>query len=155
LTESIKTDGYIRGDTWIYSVNTDASQREKLVNIEGHPDSISNIVLNPDMKNVFYVKEISQTDTVLGIAWKDPKVREEVEALALEYPVGSIDIDDKKRIGITENIANIVMTAVMTTNSGDSTKLRGEGQALDIYIDLKYETVTKIDRIEKAKTSRW
>ncbi|MCX9084499.1 MAG: hypothetical protein OIN87_06875 [Candidatus Methanoperedens sp.] len=151
LTESIKADGYIRGDTWIYRVNTDGSQIEKLVKIEEHPDSISNIVLSPDMKNVFYVKEIIKTNTVLGIAWKDPKVREEVEALAHEYPVGSIDIDDKKRIGITDNLANVVMTAVMTTNSGDSSKLRTEGQALDIYIDLRNETVTKVDRIEKAK----
>lgn len=151
LTESIKTDGYTRGDTWICSINTTGIQREKLVKIEVHPDFISNIVLSPDMKKVFYVEEISQTNTVLGIAWKDTKVREEAEALALEYPVGSIDIDDKKRIGITDNIANVVMTAVMTTNSGDSTKLRQEGQALDIYIDLRNETVTKIDRIEKAK----
>ena len=151
LTESIKTDGYTRGDTWICSINTTGIQREKLVKIEAHPDFISNIVLSPDMKKVFYVEEISQTNTVLGIAWKDPKVREEAEALALEYPVGSIDIDDKKRIGITDNIANVVMTGVMTTNSGDSTKLRKEGHALDIYIDLRNETVTKVDRIEKAK----
>lgn len=150
LTESNKVDGWIERDTWICSVNTDGSQREKLVKIE-HPDIRSNIVLSPDMKKVFYVKEISQTSTVLQIMHNDPKVGEEMEALAREYDGWNCMLDDKKRIGITDNIANVVVTAVIMTKSEDSTKLREEGHALDIYIDLRNETVTKVERIEEAK----
>lgn len=150
LTDVIRVDGWkVVGEEWwvpwICSVNTDGSQREKLVKIEEHPDFRANIVLSPDMKKVFYTRETLDEVSlhVLHLVWNDPKVRKELKALEDEY---GAHIEEQK-VGISIDTANVVFIA----RSYRSIEPKGRTYVLDVYVDLRDETVIKVDRIEEVK----
>ncbi len=134
---------FFKSDNWICVCNPDGSRREKLTEIE------EPFVFSPDMKRVFYVKRIAP-DNIMGIARNDPEVKGEIKALEDEYGA----LIEEYKAGITDNTANLVVvlksSELVSVATGKSAA-EEKKYVLDIYIDLRNETVIKIERIEKAK----
>ncbi|MBC8456558.1 MAG: PD40 domain-containing protein [Deltaproteobacteria bacterium] len=143
---------FFKSDNRICVCNADGSQREELAEIK------ESFVFSPDMKRVFYVKRITP-DNIMEIARNDPEVKGEIKALEDEY---GARIEEYK-VGIADNIANlvVVLRVPVATEANDhstwwettpkSSAREEKTHVLDIYIDLRTETVTEMERIETAK----
>jgi len=128
---------FFKSDDWICVCNPDGSQYEKMAEVKGP------LVFDSDMKKVFSAKMIIPKSIVRNIAWNDPKVKGEIKALEDEYGA----FVEEEKVGITNNTANLVVIS----KSLDAATMEEKTYVLDIYIDLRNETVIKVDRIEKAK----
>ena len=133
---------FFKSDNWICVCNPDGSHREKLMEIK------ESFVFSPDMKRVFYVERIAPDILWWNIARNDPEVKREIKALE---EVGALR--EECKVGITDNIANLVAVfkSPQPVPIEMEEKTKGKTYVLDIYIDLRNETVIKVERITKAK----